>query len=455
MKVLAGTDFSENATRALDVAAALARHLGDDLQLVHVQAEIPRGSDSELRLQLRESAEKNLALDAERLRQGGLEVHCTVAEGRPDAVLIDEAARDNARLIVLASQGHIAPERWFVGRVSERTAENAAVPTLVVRSPGPLLEWLSGKRPLRLLVGVDFNSSCDAALTWAAHVRTLGPCDITVCHVAWVAREGSRLGMPAAHVPGKMPARLQEILERDLRERIEAILPNVAVELRVEAGWGTPDFTLIEIAESIQADLIITGTSQTRGIERLWQGSTSRRLLSTAPANLLCVPSQAAAVAAAPTLPEYSRVFTATDFSPLGNSAIAHAYAIVAPGGTVRLSHVLEPWQVEPPRVEADVIEGAPPQAPVEGPILEAEAQLRGLIPPAAAERSITTEIRVITSGDAARSLAQAAERFGAHVICLASHGRSGLLASILGSVARDIIDQSRRPVLLIRPSAE
>jgi nucleotide-binding universal stress UspA family protein len=45
-----------------------------------------------------------------------------------------------------------------------------------------------------------------------------------------------------------------------------------------------------------------------------------------------------------------------------------------------------------------------------------------------------------------------AAERAGAQVICMGSHGRSGLSAALTGSVAHAVLKRSPIPVLLVGP---
>jgi len=125
------------------------------------------------------------------------------------------------------------------------------------------------------------------------------------------------------------------------------------------------------------------------------------------------------------------RVLAPTDLSEVGLGAIRHAYSVVPSGGTVYLLHVLEPLGATPPRLAE---------------------QLRGLIPPEAAARGITTRIEVVHGRKVSEAITQAAERLGCDVICLATHGRSGLTKALAGSVAQEVLQASTRPVLLVRP---
>ena len=64
----------------------------------------------------------------------------------------------------------------------------------------------------------------------------------------------------------------------------------------------------------------------------------------------------------------------------------------------------------------------------------------------------IVGEAHVIEDTDPAKAICQSAERLGADVICLSSHGRSGFSAALMGSVAQAAMGQSHFPVLVVRP---
>jgi hypothetical protein len=71
-----------------------------------------------------------------------------------------------SRLIVVGSLGRRAPEKWLLGSVAERTAERAETPTLVLRAPGRLHEWLNGTRTLEVFVCFNFTMTSEVALRW-------------------------------------------------------------------------------------------------------------------------------------------------------------------------------------------------------------------------------------------------------------------------------------------------
>lgn len=58
----------------------------------------------------------------------------------------------------------------------------------------------------------------------------------------------------------------------------------------------------------------------------------------------------------------------------------------------------------------------------------------------------------VITEGSAGETIVEYAKENKVDLICLATHGRSGLERVVLGSVAEYVIRNSKKPILIINP---
>jgi len=69
-------------------------------------------------------------------------------------------------------------------------------------------------------------------------------------------------------------------------------------------------------------------------------------------------------------------------------------------------------------------------------------------------EKSIAAQVRVVY-GPVVEAIINAAEREGADLIALASHGRSGLSQVFYGSVAAGVLHRVDRPLLLIRSQCD
>jgi nucleotide-binding universal stress UspA family protein len=62
--------------------------------------------------------------------------------------------------------------------------------------------------------------------------------------------------------------------------------------------------------------------------------------------------------------------------------------------------------------------------------------------------------VHTLQADETAVALAQCAARIGADVICMASHGRTGIARAVMGSVADQVLKQTTRPVMIVRPSS-
>ena len=452
--ILCGTDFSENAARAADVAAALAVRLGAPLMLVHARGTPIHASTSDIDDALVHSLRERLQEEAGRLRGLGATVEEKLLEGVPDEALVQLARQRQAQLLVVSSLGRRAPSRWLIGSVAERTAESSPVPTLVVRDAASLKEWARGERALKVFAGADFTASSDAALRWIGELRKFGPCELTVAYADWAPEEASRLGVSGAGGLLGNSLGIQRVLERDIQEKVTRLLGDESVRILVQAGWGRTDAQLIAMAMEAQADLIVIGSHQRQGLARLAHVSVSRGILHHAPMNVVCVPTPEARRLAVPPVHECRRVLVAVDLNEGHGFAAPYAYGIASPGGTVRLVHVVVPFRLPNPMI-GGYYQEFPSQKEHFDQVGISEARLRALAPDKTEARGIATEVEVIDDREIARAICAVAERFNADVVCIGGHTRPGLSAKVLGSVSLGVLQQCRRPVLTIWPPAE
>ncbi|MBI3849932.1 MAG: universal stress protein [Verrucomicrobia bacterium] len=451
--IICGTDFSIHAVEAANVAAAIAKRVDSELVLVHVEEHAGLGaSHPEVFSAVLERTRVHLAKEAERLRKLGAVVKAEILSGSAYEALVKAATASNARLVVVASIGQIALGRLLVGSVAERTAETSPVPTLVVRQDEPLVAWARRKRRLKVIVGCDFSASADAALRWLRDWQEIGHCEITVAHVDWPPADLERLGIRGPISLTEIHPEAARVLQRDLKERVAAIFGEQPVSLCVVPGWGHSDAQLTQLAQQEQADLLVVGTHQRHGLDRFWLGSVSRGVLRHASMSVAVVPLTGTSEGTLDRVPEIKRVLVTTDFSDLGNHAVPYAYAAVQRGSRIKLIHVIPPWELPGP-----LVPHYQPKRLTEKQHKQLTAdslkKLRSFIPSGAELRGIATEVEVVEHRDVAKAICQEAERFSADVICLGSHGRSGLSKAVLGSVAQKVMKQSSRPVLVVRPS--
>ena len=143
-RILVPIDGSPTSQRALEEALGLARQAGQgtQLELLHV-VEIILFPDSEIyfnyaELQkiMRSSGEKILAQAEKMVREAGIAVQKRLLEAggeRIATVIVKEARRWPADLIVIGTHGRSSFSRVLFGSVAEGVVHTADVPVLLIR----------------------------------------------------------------------------------------------------------------------------------------------------------------------------------------------------------------------------------------------------------------------------------------------------------------------------------
>ncbi len=134
-------DGSALAERALPHVEALAGAMGAKVLLVQVVSPPPLpvsanevyAFDPQLTSNLEQVATGYLRERRAELEQKGLQVETAVKNGHPAAHIIDLAAEDEGRLIVMSTHGRSGLGRWIMGSVADRVLRASYSPVLLIR----------------------------------------------------------------------------------------------------------------------------------------------------------------------------------------------------------------------------------------------------------------------------------------------------------------------------------
>jgi nucleotide-binding universal stress UspA family protein len=413
-------DFSPSSEEAGSVAKhlALKKHL--PLEVVHV--------DQASKRELRRGIRRHLDIEVEGLREAGVDARVAVLSGHePAGPLSQYIKKTLPELVIMGNQAKGPLDRWALPSLSEQIADASPVPVLLVQDSTAFSEWDWTESTLKVQLCLDFSAASDAVLRWARTLRQIGPCEFFVGHVIQpVYQKG-----PSGEQRTGKPAR--EALERDLRKKVRDVLGDESLFVIVRQSNDGVGGQLDEIARERKADLLAVGTHQWQGIQKLLHGSVSFDLQHLTECNVVVIPLQTKFDPGAAHIPDFHRVLVATDFSELGNSAIPFACGACGIGGLVRIVHVVKGQN------------GLRP-----GKIAELKTRLRGLVPLETAARCQPPEIEIVRADDASKAICAEAAKFGADLVCLASHG-TGASRAIHGSVTKAVLKQLPRPLLVIR----
>jgi nucleotide-binding universal stress UspA family protein len=437
-KIVCATDFSENAKGAADVAAAIALKLDTELVLIHVADQARAYTEGTRALQafLRPIADQ-LAKEAVRLRRTTVTVKEVLLYGKwAEIALVEYVQSAPPALMVVSSVSKTAFDRWTIGSVSEKIAQYSPAPTLVVRAPQRLLEWIKEQHPLKVTVAADFTVSSDAAIAWVRQLKKVGPCAVTLAHINWPPDEHRPTQLKLSGRTTNLPSVRRQV-RRDLRHSAADLLEG-EVEVRVQSNWGRPDAALVQLARDADADVIVMGTHQWHGFKRVAHVSISRGVLRHAQTNVVCVPVTVALAHGLAHRRDISRVLVATDFSETGDQAVPWAYAALPASGMVKMIHVLAPDDGSTSSIHSRIV--------------AAREKLNALVPRDAGAARAETEVEVLIAADPAEAISEAVRSFDPDVICLGTKGHGPIAKAVLGSVTRAVMKKNHQPVLLVRP---
>jgi nucleotide-binding universal stress UspA family protein len=282
----------------------------------------------------------------------------------------------------------------------------------------------------RIVVGIDFSPESGHALAHAIQLGRREDARLTLVHVATVPPPLSELADDA------WAALWRERLAAD-RARLGAMreqLSGQGPEISHVVVDGDPDTALAAAGDELGADLIVVGTHGRTGVRRLLLGSVAERTVRLATSSVLVARGE-------PPAGGYRRVVVGTDYSPRATRGIELAFAMVAPGGEVRVVHA---WQ--PSLVEMDIggelvnrlYEAAERRA--------ANERERLLALPRPEQVSVRLEL---VGGVAFTALDDITA--DADLLVIGSHGRRGLRRWLLGSVAEATVRHAHGSVLVAR----
>ena len=293
----------------------------------------------------------------------------------------------------------------------------------------------------RIVYATDLSSVSEPAWDEARRLGRLFGAEILLLHVV-----PPPLVFPAE---GYFPPQLYEDLLRNARrtaqdgfDRLLASVAGSGLKVRIRLEEGPPAQRILEAVAEEAADLVVVGTHGRTGLQRAIVGSVADRLVRQATCPVLTVrPTPGSALR-----PEIRRICYATDFSPTARAAWPWVVAIAsAAGAEVDLVHVtFEP--VADPHMSAETI-GRMAQLLDDQARFEVERFL---------ERSTLPRERVhvrLPRGVPGDQIVHRALEHAADLIVMGTHGWSGVVRWMLGSVAHHVIQTAPCPVLTIAPA--
>jgi len=231
---------------------------------------------------------------------------------------------------------------------------------------------------------------------------------------------------------------------RDLHELAEAVRGHRPVHMALVTATD-PARAVLAAAAAAHADVVVLPTRARTGLRRLAFGSVAETVLHQARLPVVLLTDAMVAPRSPHTASGPRPIVLATDLS----EAAAKAFPIASELAR-RLALPIVLVSVVPRTQGARLDAGLPVAPPVIDPQIVQAERLAALQPLAASLAAPSVDIQVVIDDDAAAAIATMASSRDAEFVVMATHGRSGLMRALLGSVTEAVVHRSHVPVFCV-----
>ena len=261
--ILVPTDFSDQAEKALKVAAQFARKFDGDIYLLHMlelplQLIDPVGGTSQNlpeALFFMKLAHQRFSKIMKEPYLNGIKVHETVEFHRAFDGIMEISREKKCDLIVMGSHGASGFQEMFIGSNTEKVVRHSEIPVLVIKNEIPEF------RIENLVFATDANPNHAELLSKAQNfAKTLG----AQLHLLFVNTPNDFVTSTEAH------RRMKEFTMNASHNNLKYHVYN---DISVEQG-------ILNFAKKIDAGLIGIGTHGRKGLAHFFNGSISEDLVN-------------------------------------------------------------------------------------------------------------------------------------------------------------------------------
>jgi nucleotide-binding universal stress UspA family protein len=296
--ILAATDFSAHALKALKRAVWIAEQSSKRLVVATVVADIRKaihhtsyrsriefleGNEEHFQRELRREADQKLKRQISRLGAKDIETTYETLLGEADQELIHSVQQEGYDLVVAGTRGHSALKRLVLGSTAKRLIRKCPASVWIVKNK-------EIAPPKSILAAVDLSDVSRRALEQAIWIAQRSGAQLHVLHV--IESTGLRTDLLDLKVAGSSAKSLRELIEAEVTRNFQdfaSAASQAGVTPNMHLLWGSPAPEAVRLASEHSTDLIVIGTVGRGGFEGMLLGNTVETVLAHCECDVLTV----------------------------------------------------------------------------------------------------------------------------------------------------------------------
>jgi nucleotide-binding universal stress UspA family protein len=278
----------------------------------------------------------------------------------------------------------------------------------------------------RILVATDLTAYGDRAFDRVLILSQQNRAAVRLIHSVETA------GLPETYLNSKV-SEAETYLWREVRDSGLDRISDVAVNV----VSGSAETAIKEVAQAMQADIIVLGLTHDQSLVGMVRGTTIDKVVRNSNTPVLVVKTRARR--------PYARIAVAVDLAEPSRSAL-ECVLRAFPNSEVCVVHVAEPESIGVPSQEVRIAALTRQQQQVADMVGAAFAEVGRTLP-----ADGTSSIVHFAEGIAVNLLPECFSALNPDLVVMGTHGRTGFANLLLGSVAQTMLDIVQRDMLVVR----
>lgn len=291
-------------------------------------------------------------------------------------------------------------------------------------------------RYAHIAIATDFSEPSEAAIAVGAELAQRSGADVTLLHVF---DPSPYMLLLEPRSPEEAEEAMGSAARKELQRLADSHLDAVERVHTVALRHPSAPAGICDYVAKHGIELVVVGTQGRTGLARILMGSCATRLLRHSPCDVLVVRGATDGWSV-------RHIVAPTDLSENGSAAIdAAAQLHEAFGGKLSLLHVLDET-IPVPSAEGFGLADT-------GAVAKRLHEELVAIQRKRCADDDTVDSHVLVGETPAPGICQWAKDHDAQLLVVSTHGRTGLSAMLIGSVAEQVVQQAPCPVLTVRGS--